>query len=143
MRPRKPRPLQNSQPLGLQTFLPTSVLLLDAGQLQPHRVGLGVGHLALGAQHADQPLGHHRLDRAGDQERLDAHVDQAGDRAGRVVGVQRAEHQVAREGRLDGHLGHLQVADFADQDDVGRLAQHGPQDLGERQADAVAAPGTG
>jgi hypothetical protein len=32
-----------------------------------------------------------------------------------------------------GDFRHFQVADFADQDDVGRLTQHRAQDLGERQ----------
>ena len=35
---------------------------------------------------------------------------------GRVVGVQRAEHQVAGQRGLDGDLGRLRVADLADQD---------------------------
>ena len=81
-------------------------------ELEPHRVGLLVGLLALGAERADQPLRHDRLDRAGDQERLDAHVDQAGDRAGGVVGVQRAEDQVAGEGGLDGDFGHFHDRGF-------------------------------
>ena len=51
---------------------------------------------AFAAQRAHQPLGHDAFHRAADQERLDAHVDQPHERAGRVVGVQRAEHQVAR-----------------------------------------------
>ena len=53
------------------------------------------------------------------------------------------EHQVAGQGRLDGDLGHFQVANFADQDDVGRLTQHRAEDLGERQPDLLASPGTG
>ena len=73
--------------------------------------------------------------RAGDQERLDAHVEQPRDGAGGVVGVQRAEDQVAGQRGLDGDLGRLQVADFADQDDVGVVPQDGPQARGEGQAD--------
>jgi hypothetical protein len=56
---------------------------------------------------------------------------------GRVVGVQRREHQVAGQRRLHGDLGGLLVADLADQDHVRRLAQHGAQDARERQADAA------
>src|SRR6185437_9486661 len=48
------------------------------------------------------------------------------------------EHQVAGESRLDGDLGHFKVADFADQNDVGRLTQHGAENLGEREPDALA-----
>ncbi len=52
--------------------------------------------------------------------------------------MQRAEDQVAGERRLDRHLGHFQIADFADEDDVGRLAQHRAEDLGEREPDCLA-----
>ena len=41
----------------------------------------------------------------------------------RVGGVQRREHEVAGERRLDGDAGGLGVADLADEDDVGVLAQ--------------------
>ncbi len=51
---------------------------------------------------------------------------------GRVVGVQRGEHQVAGLGRLDGDFGGLEVADFADHDHVRILAQEGAQGAGER-----------
>jgi len=44
---------------------------------------------------ADQALGDDQRQRGGHQERLDPHVDQPGDRADRVVGVQRGQHQVA------------------------------------------------
>ena len=83
------------------------------------------------------------MHRAGDEERLDAHVDQTGDRARRVVGVQRGEHEVAGQRGLDGDLGGLLVADFADHDDVGVLPQEGAQRVGERQADVVVAPAPG
>ena len=93
-------------------------------KLQPHRIGILVRLLALGAQHADESLGHDGLDGTGDEERLDAHVDQTRDGAGGVVGVQGAEDQVAGQGGLDGDFGDFLIADFADQNDVGRLAQH-------------------
>ena len=57
--------------------------------------------------------------------------------AGGVVGVQRAEHQVAGQRGLDGDLRRLQVADFADHDDVRVLAQEGAQHRGEGQADGL------
>ena len=87
------------------------------------------------AERPHQPLGHHGFDRAGDQERLDAHVDQPRVGARRVVRVQRAEHQVAGERRLDRVLGRFQVANFADQHDVGVVTQNRPQRGGERQPD--------
>jgi hypothetical protein len=54
---------------------------------------------------------------------------------GRVVGVERREHQVAGERGLDADLGGLEVADLADHDDVGVLAQERAQRRGEREAD--------
>ena len=51
------------------------------------------------------------------------HVDDAVDRALGTVGVQRAEHDVARFGRGDGRFDRLQVAHFADQDHVRVLPQ--------------------
>ena len=87
------------------------------------------------AEPADQALRHHAFDRAGDQERLDAHVDQPRVGAGGVVGVQRAEHQVAGERGLNGVLGRFQIADFADQHDVRVVPQDAAQRVAERQAD--------
>ena len=47
------------------------------------------------------------------------------------------ENEVSRQGGLDGDLGGFEVADLADQDDVGILAQEGPQRGREGQADLV------
>ena len=93
-----------------------------------------VGLLAALAQRAAQPLGDHAVQRGPDQERLDAHLDQAGHRRRRVVGVQRREHQVTGERGLDGDVGRLVVADLADQHDVGVRAQDRAQRAGEGQA---------
>ncbi len=90
---------------------------------------------AMRAQATHQALGHHRLDRAGHQERLDAHVGQPRIGTGGVVGVQRAEHQVTGQRRLDGVLGRLQVADFTDQHHVRVVTQDAAQRAGERQPD--------
>src|SRR5690606_30858180 len=49
----------------------------------------------------------------------------------------RAEHQVSREGRLDGDVRRLVVANLADEDDVRRLPHHGAQDSREVEADLV------
>ena len=106
-------------------------------QLQLHEL-LFAGsklRLALGADFSDQALGDDAFNGRGDEERLQAQVQQSGDRAGGVVGVQGAEHQVARQGRLHGDFGCLLVADFADQDHVGILTQHRTQDAGESQLD--------
>ena len=95
------------------------------------------------AEAADQPLGHHPFDRAGDEERLDAHVDQPRVGAGGVVGVQRAEHQVAGERRLNRVLGRFQVADFADEHHVGIVTQNAAERVAERQADLGDGPESG
>ena len=58
-------------------------------------------------------------------------VDDAVDRALGRVGVQRAEDDVAGFGRRDGRLDRLQVAHFADQDDVGVHPQGAADGLGE------------
>ncbi len=99
------------------------------------RAGL-VGRLALGAELAHQALCQHAVQRRGEQVRLDAHVDQARDGAGRVVGVERGEHQVAGERCLHGDLCGLQVADLADHHHVGVLSQDPAQRARERHLDA-------
>src|SRR6185503_17950315 len=65
------------------------------------------------------------------QEWLDAHVDQTGDGAGGVVGVQGGQHQVTRERGLDGDLRRLEIAHFADHDDVRILPEERAQRLAE------------
>ena len=47
-----------------------------------------ISRAAIGTNAAQQTLPEHGLERGGNQERLHAHVDQARDRAGRVVRVQ-------------------------------------------------------
>src|ERR1043165_7073535 len=90
---------------------------------------------AMGADGGDQALGYDGFDRGSDQERLDAHVNQPGKGAGGVIGVERAEDEVAGQGGADGDLRRLQVADFADHDDVWVLAQNMAQAHGKGQAD--------
>jgi hypothetical protein len=45
--------------------------------------------LAVSANTPREALGEHQVNAGGDQERLDAHVEQARDGSGRVVGMQR------------------------------------------------------
>ena len=55
--------------------------------------------------------------------------------AGRGVGgVERREHEVAGEGGLHRDPGRLGVADLADEDDVGVLAEDRPEPFGEGDA---------
>jgi hypothetical protein len=100
-------------------------------------LGRDVRRRARRARPAHQPLGDDERERGGDEERLDAHVDQAGHGGDGVVGVQGRQHQVTGEGRLQRELGGLLVADLADEDDVGVLAQDRAQPPGERQPGAL------
>ena len=122
--------------------------VVDGGAVEGVRVDLvGLEHLrverplhrrlAVGAEAAVEALRLGEDERRGEQERRDAHVDETGDDAGGVVGVQRREHQVARERGLHGDVGRLAVADLADEADVRVLAQHRAQHRGEREADLL------
>ena len=73
------------------------------------------------AERAHEPLRHHAEQRRGDQIRWHAEVEQPRDRARRIVGMQRRQHEVAGESRLHGHVGGVAIADLADHDDVGVL----------------------
>ena len=89
------------------------------------------------ANAADQALSADQVDRGCHQEWLNAHVHQAGDGFRSAVGVQRGEHKVAGESGLDGDFSGFKVSDFADQNDVGILAQEGSQGSGKVQADLL------
>ena len=81
-------------------------------------------HLAaVGAELAGEPLREDRRHGRRGQERLDAHLVQPRERAGRVVRVQRREHEVAGERGLDRDLRGLAVAHLADHHHVGVRAQ--------------------
>ena len=64
-------------------------------------------------------------------------VDDAVDRLGRRVRMERAERQVARFGDLQGRFHRLQVAHLADQHDVRILAQRRPERVREAAGVAV------
>ena len=59
-------------------------------------------------------------------------LDQAPDRLRRVDRVHRRKHEMPGLCRLQGRLGRLGVAELADEDDVGVLAQDAPERLVER-----------
>ena len=82
---------------------------------------------ALGANAANQALCQNGFDGGRNQKRGDPHILHPGDRAGRIVGVQRTEHCMSRQRRLDRNLCRFQVANLADQDFVGILPQNGSQ----------------
>ena len=75
-----------------------------------------------------QTLPKNGFERGGNQEWLHSHVDQPGDRAGRVVRVEGRENQMPGERRLNRDLRCFEVARFTDHDSVGILPQKGAQD---------------
>ena len=86
--------------------------------------------------HRAQRLGQHRAHHVLLLAR--EHVDDAVDGLGGRAGVQGAEHQVAGLGGGQRQADGLQVAHFADQDDVRVLAQRRAQRLAEAERVAVA-----
>src|ERR1043166_6923075 len=93
-----------------------------------------IGPAADRAEHAYQALRQHAVQRRDEVVRLDPHVQEATDHVNDVVGVDGGEDEVAREGRLDGDLRRLLVADFADHDLVRVVAKDRAQAARERQA---------
>jgi hypothetical protein len=83
---------------------------------------------------AHQPLREDAIERGDELIRLDPHVEEAPENVEDVVRVNRREHQVTGERRVDGDLRRLVVADLPHHDLVGIVAQDGPQPAGEGQA---------
>ena len=86
------------------------------------------------ADHAHQALRQDAVQRRHKIVGLDAHVQEAADHVDDVIGVDGREHQVAGQRGLDGDLRGFGVADFADHDLVGIVAQNRTQAARERQA---------
>ena len=74
--------------------------------------------LAVLAQHADQALRHDYAHTRCDQKALDAHVDEAGDRTGRGIRVQRREYEMTRQRCMHTDMRCLPVAHFPDHDHI-------------------------
>ena len=96
-----------------------------------------VRHAAVAADPAHEPLPDDADDRRRDQERFDPEIQEPLECAGGVGTVQRGEHEVSRERRLDPDTRRLHIAHLADEDDVGVLAEDRPQTAGERHAGLV------
>ena len=79
--------------------------------------------LAVPADLAHEPLGEHAEQRGRPDAGVDAEVSEPRDGAEGVVGVQRADDQVPSLGRSEGQLRRLGVADLAEHDDLGVVAQ--------------------
>ena len=76
----------------------------------------------MGTETSHQSLTEDAIDRGGNQVIFQAHVEEASDPAGRVIGVQRGQHQVAGQRRLHSDAGGFDVTHFTDHDHVGILA---------------------
>src|SRR5262249_19791251 len=103
-----------------------------AGLAPRHLPGAGVRpHPALRTEPAHQPLIHDSLHAAREQVWLNAHVEQPTDDAARRTSMQRADDEVAREGRLDSDGGRLAVAHLANHDNFRILPEQAAQAAGE------------
>ena len=97
-----------------------------------HRIiGLPAGR----AQRARQPLRHHPDQRGLQQVGRHTQIQQPRDGTGRIVGVQRGDHQVPGQRRLHRHLRRFQIADLAHHDDVRILPHQRADAIGKAQID--------
>ena len=122
------------EPATLAAFRFEEVVGCELLRVEAQRGDLGFGQrggFLASAELAAETLGHDGADGAGDQKRFHPDVDESGDGARGVVGVQGGEYQVAGEGGIDGDAGRFEVTNFTNHDDVRRLTQDGPQGAGE------------
>ena len=98
--------------------------------------GVGVAHAggAEVADLADEALGEDAVEGGDEVVGFDAHVEEAAEDVDDVVGVDGGEDEVAGEGGVDGDLRGFGVADFADEDLVGVVAEDGAEAAGEGEA---------
>ena len=133
VRPLKPVPPHSMQPAPSKNR-PLSVERRIERRLdRAARASTFAGRLQCDADVAHQPLRQHAVQRRDELVRLDAHVQEAAEHVDDVVGVDGREHEVAGQRRLDGDLRGLGVADLADHDLVGVVAQDRAQAARERQ----------
>src|SRR5215472_6690424 len=93
--------------------------------------GVFLRTLATITDEANEALSENTVESGDEVVGLDAHVDEAADDVGDVVGVDGGEDEVAGERRLDGDLRGFLVADFPDHDFVGVVAKDGAQSAGK------------
>ncbi len=99
-----------------------------------HLVHRCVGLAAMMAQGAHQALSQYRAHCRSQQVILHIHVQQAGNTAGGIVGVQCRQYQVSGQCGLHCNGCGFLVAHFADHDNIGVLAYDGAQRSGEGQS---------
>ena len=111
-------------------------MLLRVRDAQERHLVRGEHHVpgAGGADVADEALRERAGQRGPDQEGRHAEVDEPGDDAHAVVGVEGGEDEVAGERRLHGLHRRLAVPHLADHDHVRVLPEHVAQRLDERGA---------
>src|ERR1051325_10499537 len=90
--------------------------------------------LAGGANQTNETLRQHTVERRHEVIGIDAHIQKTSDYVDDVVGMYGGEDEVPRQRRLNGYLGCLGVADFADHDFIRVVAQDGAQAPRKRQA---------
>ena len=120
-------------PVWLHAWQPTLSYKLDAAPSLGILAGLLEqfpryfrGTLALLAERAHQTLSQDAVERGNKIIGLDAHIQEAAQHVHHVVRVYGSENQVARQGRLDGDLRSLVIANLAHHDLVRIVAQDGP-----------------
>src|ERR1700733_10699902 len=96
-------------------------------------VGIADGADAVFADGADQALGQDAVQRGDEVVGFDAHIEESAEDVDNVVGMDGGEDEVAGKGGIDGDLRGFLVADFANKDLVGVVAQDGTQTTGEGQ----------
>ena len=90
---------------------------------------------AVCADRAHESLRYERFHYRGKQKRLDIHVEQARDAADRIVCMQRAENEVTGHGRPDCDIRGFDIANFADHNHIGILAQNMAETFCESEID--------
>src|SRR6185369_7265327 len=96
-------------PAGLAPLAPVQLGAAPIDHADREQIG-GISHVtnpAVLADPPDEPLREDAAQDGGEEIGLDPHVLKTGDRARRVIGVERGEHQVARQGRMNGDLRRL------------------------------------
>jgi dipeptidase E len=92
------------------------------------------GEGAVGGAAADEALSEDAADGGGEGEGFDTEVEEAREDEGGAAGVDGGGDEVAGEAGLERDGGGLAVADLADEDDVGVLAEEGAEGAGDREA---------
>src|SRR5579884_3960957 len=88
----------------------------------------------MGTDDSNQPLRENAVQSGHKVVWLDAHVQESAQHVQYVIGVDRSKDKVSGKGRVDGDLRGFLVANFADHDFIGIVAQNGSQSAGEGQS---------